>query len=59
MTGLTAILLLVALATLVATGARHWRVPAPSPPGGVGVANVQPADPECINAKRDYGAAGS
>ncbi|MEE6268019.1 Na+/H+ antiporter [Streptomyces diastatochromogenes] len=30
MTDLTAILLLVAFATLVATGARHWRIPAPS-----------------------------
>ena len=30
MTGLTAVLLLVTLATLVATGARHWRIPAPS-----------------------------
>ncbi|MEU4097316.1 Na+/H+ antiporter [Streptomyces sp. NPDC026673] len=30
MTVLTAVLLLVALATVVATGARHWRVPAPS-----------------------------
>ncbi|MEU6344055.1 Na+/H+ antiporter [Streptomyces sp. NPDC046977] len=30
MTVLTAVLLLVALATTVATGARHWRVPAPS-----------------------------
>jgi CPA1 family monovalent cation:H+ antiporter len=30
MTGLTAVLLLVVLATAVATGARHWRVPAPS-----------------------------
>jgi CPA1 family monovalent cation:H+ antiporter len=30
MTTLTAILLLVVLATLVATGARHWRIPAPS-----------------------------
>lgn len=29
-TYLTAILLLVALATAVATGARHWRIPAPS-----------------------------
>ena len=38
MTGLTAILLLVALATLVATGARHWRVPAPSLLVVVGVA---------------------
>lgn len=30
MTVLTVVLLLVALATVVATGARHWRVPAPS-----------------------------
>ncbi|MEU9121109.1 Na+/H+ antiporter [Streptomyces sp. NPDC048506] len=30
MTDLTAILLLVVLATAVATGARHWRIPAPS-----------------------------
>src|SRR2546421_2945709 len=30
MTGLTAVLLLVVLATAVATGARHWRIPAPS-----------------------------
>lgn len=30
MTVLTAVLLLVALATMVATGARHWRIPAPS-----------------------------
>ncbi|MFC5722605.1 Na+/H+ antiporter [Streptomyces gamaensis] len=30
MTGLTIVLLLVALATAVATGARHWRLPAPS-----------------------------
>jgi monovalent cation/hydrogen antiporter len=30
MTGLTAVLLLVILATAVATGARHWRIPAPS-----------------------------
>ncbi|MFE6690530.1 Na+/H+ antiporter [Streptomyces sp. NPDC057743] len=30
MTELTAILLLVGFATLVATGARHWRIPAPS-----------------------------
>jgi Na+/H+ antiporter len=30
MSGLTAVLLLVALATVVATGARHWRLPAPS-----------------------------
>ncbi|MCW2870242.1 Na+/H+ antiporter [Actinacidiphila oryziradicis] len=30
MTDLTAVLLLVALATAVATGARHWRIPAPS-----------------------------
>ncbi|ANZ21209.1 Na+ antiporter [Streptomyces noursei ATCC 11455] len=30
MTDLTAILLLVVFATLVATGARHWRIPAPS-----------------------------
>ena len=30
MTDLTAVLVLVTLATLVATGARHWRVPAPS-----------------------------
>ncbi|MEU1629169.1 Na+/H+ antiporter [Streptomyces sp. NPDC020096] len=30
MTGLTIVLLLVVLATAVATGARHWRLPAPS-----------------------------
>ncbi|MFI1798738.1 Na+/H+ antiporter [Streptomyces sp. NPDC020379] len=30
MTGLTAVLFLVAVATAVATGARHWRIPAPS-----------------------------
>ncbi|MFF3541993.1 Na+/H+ antiporter [Streptomyces platensis] len=30
MTDLTALLLLVVFATLVATGARHWRIPAPS-----------------------------
>jgi CPA1 family monovalent cation:H+ antiporter len=30
MSDLTAVLLLVALATAVATGARHWRIPAPS-----------------------------
>src|SRR5581483_7577110 len=30
MSGLTAVLLLVALARVVATGARHWRLPAPS-----------------------------
>src|SRR5207237_1105062 len=29
-TDLTALLLLVVFATLVATGARHWRIPAPS-----------------------------
>lgn len=38
MAGLTAILLLVALATLVATGARHWSIPAPSLLVVVGVA---------------------
>ncbi|MEV4742890.1 Na+/H+ antiporter [Streptomyces sp. NPDC049555] len=30
MTGLAVVLFLVALATMVATGARHWRIPAPS-----------------------------
>ncbi|KJY41978.1 sodium:proton exchanger, partial [Streptomyces sp. NRRL B-1568] len=30
MTGLTIVLLLVVLATAVATGARHWSLPAPS-----------------------------
>ncbi|MGW7008506.1 Na+/H+ antiporter [Streptomyces sp. NPDC054933] len=30
MTGLTAVLLLVVLATVVAVGAKHWRMPAPS-----------------------------
>jgi Na+/H+ antiporter len=38
MSGLTVVLLLVALATLVATGARHWSLPAPSVLVVVGVA---------------------
>jgi CPA1 family monovalent cation:H+ antiporter len=38
MTGLTALLVLVVLATAVATGARHWRIPAPSLLVVVGVA---------------------
>lgn len=32
-----------------------WQLGPGGSPGGVGVANVQPTDPACANAKRDYG----
>lgn len=31
-----------------------WQVGQVTSPGGVGVANVSPADPNCVNAKRQF-----
>jgi len=31
-----------------------WKVSQGGSPGNIGVANVLPADPACVNAKRDY-----
>jgi hypothetical protein len=33
-----------------------WQVSQLQSPGAVGIANVQPSDPNCANAKRAYGA---
>jgi hypothetical protein len=32
-----------------------WRVGQVQSPGNVGVANVVPSDPDCVNAKREHG----
>jgi hypothetical protein len=34
-----------------------WQIAQVQSPGSVGVANVTPTDPDCVNARRDYGAA--
>lgn len=45
-----------ALPSRVLHAGETWEVSQAQSPGSVGVANVLPTDPNCANAKRDYGA---